>query len=88
MLIRVGALAMVRWLWMCRNDNVFKYKNCSLLQVIYRCTGILRLWSPFQRMEHIDLFTEVCTRLEATARDTFSLYGWPHNLRIGPPPSP
>jgi hypothetical protein len=28
------------------------------------------------------------TRLEATARDTFSLHGWPHNLRIGAPPSP
>jgi hypothetical protein len=88
MLIRVGALAIIWSLWLCRNDKVFNNKNCSLLQVIYRCIGILRLWSPLQRMEHRDLFTEVYTRLEATARDTFFLHGWLHNLRIGPPPSP
>jgi hypothetical protein len=47
-LLRVGALAVVWSLWLCRNDKVFNDKNCSLLQVIYRCTGILRLWSPLQ----------------------------------------
>jgi hypothetical protein len=71
MLIRVGALAVIWSLWLCRNDKVFNDKNYSLLQVIYRCTSILRLWSPLQRMEHRGLFTEVCTRLEATAGDTF-----------------
>jgi hypothetical protein len=84
-LIRVGALAVIWSLWLCRNDKVFNDINCSLLQVIYRCTGMLRLWSPLQRMENQGLFTEVCTQLEATARDTFSQHGWPHNLRIGPP---
>jgi hypothetical protein len=74
-LIRVRALVVVWSLWLCRNEKVFNDKNCSLLQVIYRCTVILRLWSPLQRMEHRDLFTEVSTRLEATARDTFSLHG-------------
>jgi hypothetical protein len=59
--IRVRVLAIVWSLWLCRNDKVFNDKNCSLLQVIYRCTGILRLWSPLQRMENHDLFTEVCT---------------------------
>jgi hypothetical protein len=87
-LIRVGALAIIWSLWLCRNDKVFNDKNCSLLQVIYRCTRILRLWSPSQRMENHDLFMEVYTWLEATARDTFSLHGWSHNLHIGPPPSP
>jgi hypothetical protein len=85
MLIRVGALVVVCLLWLCRNDKVFNNENCSLLQVIYKCTGVLRLWSPLRRMKNHDLFTEVCTRLEAMARDTFSLYGWPHNLRIGTP---
>jgi hypothetical protein len=60
-------------LWLCRNDKVFNDKNCSLLKVIYRCTGILRLWLTLERIEHRDLFMEVCTRLEAMARDTFSL---------------
>jgi hypothetical protein len=85
-LLRVGAIAVIWSLWLCRNDKVFYDKNCSILQVIYRCTATLRLSSPLQRLENRDLFTEVCTRLEATARDIFSPHGWPHNLRIGPAP--
>jgi hypothetical protein len=84
MLIRVGVLAVIWTLWLCRNDKIFNNKNYSLLQVIYRCTGR----SPLQRMENRGLFIEVCTRLKATARDTFFLHEWPHNLRIGAPPSP
>jgi hypothetical protein len=30
-------------------------------------------------MENRDLLMEVCTLLEATARDTFSPHGWPLN---------
>jgi hypothetical protein len=81
-LIRVGALAVIWSLWLCRNDKVFNNKMSSPLQVIYRCTGTLRLWSSLQRVEHRGLFTEVYARLENTARDTFSLHGWQHNLRI------
>jgi hypothetical protein len=62
-------------LWLCRNVKVFTNKNCSLLQVLYRCTGILRSWSPLQRLENRGLFTEVCTRLEATAGIVFSHMG-------------
>jgi hypothetical protein len=36
---------------------------------------MLRLWSPLQRLENRDLFTEVCTRLEDTTRDIFSDMG-------------
>jgi hypothetical protein len=57
-LIRVGALAVIWSLWLCRNDKVLNDKNCSLLQVVYRCTGFLHLWSRLQRMENRDLFTE------------------------------
>ena len=49
-LIRVGALAVIWSLWLCRNDKVFTDKNCSLMQVIYRCTTILRSWSALQRV--------------------------------------
>jgi hypothetical protein len=87
-LIRVGALAVIWSLLLCRNDKVFNDKNCSLLQVIYICTSMLCMWSPLQRQGNRDLFMEVCTQLEATVRDTFFLHGWLHNLRIGPPPSP
>ena len=85
-LIRVGAYALLWSLWLCRNDKVFNDKSTSLMQVIYRCTGTLCLWSSLQRVENRDLFTEVCTRLEDTAMDTFTQHGWQHDLRIGPPP--
>jgi hypothetical protein len=84
-LLRVGAMALIWSLWLCRNDKVFNNKVLSLLQVIYRCMGTLRIWSQLHRVEVHDLFTEVCTRLEDTARDLFSRHGWQHNLRIGPP---
>jgi hypothetical protein len=34
MLIRVGALAVIWALWLCRNDKIFNDKYYSLLQVI------------------------------------------------------
>jgi hypothetical protein len=86
-LLRVGAIALIWSLWLCRNDKVFNKKNCSVLQVIYQCTRTLRIWSQLHRLEDHDLFTKVCTRLEHTARHLFSQHGWQHNLRIGPPSS-
>jgi hypothetical protein len=85
--IRVGALAVIRSLWLSRNDKVFSGKVSTPLQVIYRCTGILRLWSFLQRVKHRDLFIEVYTLLETMGSDTFSHHGWQHNLWIGPPKS-
>ena len=38
-LLRVGAIAIIWSLWLCRNDKVFNDKNFSLLQVIYRGTN-------------------------------------------------
>jgi hypothetical protein len=54
-LIMVGAIAVIWSLWLCRNDKVLYDKNYSLLQVIYRCTGTLHLWSPLQRLDNKDL---------------------------------
>jgi hypothetical protein len=45
-LIRMGALDVIWSLLLCRNDKGFNNKNYSLLQVIYRCTSMLHLWSP------------------------------------------
>jgi hypothetical protein len=84
-LLRVGEIALIWSLWLCRNDKVFDNKNTSLLQVIYRCTGTLCLWSQLHHREDHDLFLEVCTRMEDTARYLFSQHGWQYNLRIGPP---
>ena len=84
-LLRVGAIAFIWSLWLCRNDKVFNDKNSSSMQVIFRCANTLRLWSSLARVEDRDLFTEVCSRLEHTARDIFSQHGWQRDLRIGPP---
>jgi hypothetical protein len=73
--IRVGVIAFIWSLWLCRNDKVFDDKNFSILQVIYRVIGTLRLWSYLQRPQDRDLYMEVCARLEATVRNTFSQYG-------------
>jgi hypothetical protein len=52
------------------------------MQVIYRCMVLLRSWSPLQRLESRDLFTEVSTRLKNTANELISQHGWLHNRRI------
>ena len=83
--IRVGAIAVIWSLWLSRNDKVFNDKDVSHLQVLYRCTGILRTWSTLQRVGYRDLFTEACARLEEVARDILSQHGWPLDRRIGPP---
>jgi hypothetical protein len=82
MLTRVGALAVIWSLQLCINDKVFNDKNSSPLQVIYQCTGTLRLWSSIQWVEHHNLFIEVYARLETTTRDTFTRHGWRHNLQV------
>ena len=84
-LIRVGASALLWLLWLCRNDYVFNGKTSSSMQVIYRCTHWLRMWSTLQRTEYQSLFKAVCMRLERVAREVFTQHGWQHNLRIGPP---
>ena len=75
LIIRVGAIAVIWSLWLCRNDKVFNDKNCSLLQVIYRCTALIRSWSPLQHVGQRDLFMKVSTWLEASARDIFTQRG-------------
>jgi hypothetical protein len=65
-------MALIWSLWLCRNDKVLNDKNYSLLQVIYRCTGTLHIWSQLHRLEDRDLFMEMCTRLEDAARYLFS----------------
>ena len=83
--IRVGAIAVLWSLWLSRNDKVFNDKNVPFMQVIYRCTGLLRSWSILQRVEYRDLFMEVYTQLETTTRDIFIQHGWHRDLRISGP---
>jgi hypothetical protein len=78
-LIRVGAIAVIWSLWLCKNDKVFDSTNYSLMQVIYRCMALLRLCSSLQRLEDRDLFTEVSTWLKDTAKEFINQHGCLHN---------
>ncbi|KAM0896124.1 hypothetical protein ACQ4PT_023387 [Festuca glaucescens] len=40
-------------------ERIQQYRPICLLNVIYRCTAMLRSWIPLQRLEHQDLFTEI-----------------------------
>lgn len=84
-LIKVEALAVIWSIWLCRIDKVFNDKTSSLMQVIYRSTATLRLWSPLQRLKERDLFTEVSTRLENSFKEFIIQHGWLHSLRIAAP---
>jgi hypothetical protein len=55
-LLRVGEVALIWSLWLCRNDKVFNNNFVSLLQVIYRYTRTLRIWSQLYYTEDHDLF--------------------------------
>lgn len=39
-ILRVGVLAVIWSLWLCKNDKVFNNKSTSLMRVIYISTGI------------------------------------------------
>jgi hypothetical protein len=57
--IRVGSIAIIWSLWLCRNDKIVNDKKSYILWVIYRCTHTLYLWSSLQRVEDRDLFMKV-----------------------------
>jgi hypothetical protein len=84
-LIWVGPVAIVWPLYLCKNDKVVYNKLFSLMQIIYQCTDLLRLWSSLQRLEDRDLFTEMSTRLEKTTKKFINQHVWLHNRRILPP---
>jgi hypothetical protein len=88
MLIRVGALAVIWALWLCTNDKKIMIKivlSCRLSTDVPVFSVYGHLFSGWRIATCL---RGVCTWLEATTRDTFSLHGWSHNLRIGAPPSP
>jgi hypothetical protein len=83
--IRVGAIALLWSLWLCRNNLIFDAKTSCPMQVIFHCAHLLREWSALQRVEFRELYTRVCSRLEQVARDIFTQHGWQHSMRIEAP---
>jgi hypothetical protein len=55
------------------------------MQVIYRCTATLCSWLSLQHLEDRDLFMEVSTQLENSAKEFISQHGWMHSHWIEAP---
>ena len=82
--IRVGLCALLWAFWNCRNYLVFnRTTNIHFLQVIFRATTLIRMWSiltPTEAREHL---VTGSVRWEMVARDIFNQFGWRSCNRIG-----
>ena len=82
--IRVGVCALLWAIWNCRNDLVFnRTTNIHFLQVVFRATTLIRMWSlltPTEAMEHL---VTGYIRWETVARAIFNRFGWRSCNRIG-----
>jgi hypothetical protein len=83
LLIKVRALALFdRYIYV--DTSRFLMIRIVPSCVGYRCTATPLSWLPLECVEHRDLYIELSTLLENTARDIFIQNGWQCNLRIGP----
>jgi hypothetical protein len=82
-LIRVVVCALLRAIWIVRNDFIFNKKSyTSFLQVIPLVTHWIHMWSYLQLAgERHDMDTG-CNRLGTVARDFYSRCGWWPDWRI------
>ena len=82
--IRVGVCALLWAIWNCRNDVVFNRKNITnFLQVIFRASAWIRMWSLLSNAEAREHLGTGCNRWETVARDTYNRFGWRSANRIG-----
>ena len=82
--IRVGVCALLWAIWNCRNDIVFNRKNITnFLQVIFRASAWIRMWSLLSSVETRKHLNTGCNRWETVARDTYNRFGWRSNDKIG-----
>ena len=82
--IRVGVCALLWAVWNCRNDLVCnRTTNTHFLQVIFRATTLIRMWSLLTQTEAREHLVTGSTRWEMVARAIFSRLGWRSCNRIG-----
>ena len=81
--IRVGVCALL-WAVCCRNDLVFnRTTNFHFLQVIFRATALIRMWSLLTPTEARECLVTGSIRWEMVACDIFNQFGWRSCNRIG-----
>ena len=77
--IRIGVCAFLWTIWNCRNDIVFnKTGVVHFLQVVYKASYWINLWSLLLPLEQRALMDSGCTRLMAVVRTIFNRGGWYH----------
>ena len=82
--IRVGVCALLWAVWNCRNDLVFnRATNFHFLQVIFRATALIRMWSLLTPTKARRRLATASTRWEMVARVIFNRFGWRSCNRIG-----
>jgi len=82
--IRVGVCALLWAIWNCRNDLVFnRTTHIHFLQVIFRATTLLRMWSLLTPMDVRERMATASIRWETVARDIFNRFGWRSCNMIG-----
>ena len=82
--IRVGVCALLWAIWNCRNDLAFnRTTTIHFLQVLFRATALIRMWSLLTPMEARERLVTGSVRWEIVARDIFNRFGWRSCNRIG-----
>ena len=82
--IRVGVCALLWAIWNCRNDLAFnRTTTIHFLQVLFRATALIRMWSLLTPMEARERLVTGSVRWEMVARDIFNRFGWRSCNRIG-----
>ena len=81
--IRIGVCAFLWTIWNCRNDIVFnKTGVVHFLQVVYKASYWINLWSLLLPLEQRALMDSGCTRLMTVVRAIFNRAGWHHARKL------
>ena len=82
--IRIGICALDWASWNTRNDLIFNGTQfMNFLQVIYKATAWIRMWSSLTHADFRELLVIGCNRWEMVARAIYSRFGWQANNRLG-----
>jgi hypothetical protein len=82
--IRIGICALFWAIWNTRNDLIFNGTQfTNFLQVIYKATTWIRMWSSLTHADFRELLVIGCNRWEMVARAIYSRFGWKANNKLG-----
>ena len=81
--IRIGICALFGAIWNCRNDMIFNRQHIlNFLQVIFRATTWIRMWSLLTPMDSREPLVTGCNQWEMVAPAIFNQFGWRSHNKI------